>query len=88
MGAAQFARDELAHALDAVGRRRILLQKLLGEPHGAERHADRFLDAFVLGERDLAAAAAEIDEEHAAADAGLCLHDAAMNEAALFEARR
>ena len=66
MGPAQFAGDELMHPRQAVFRRRIGRQKLLGEAHGAKRQADGLADVFALGEGDLAASAAQVDEQHAA----------------------
>ena len=86
MGAAQFAGNQLPHARQAVGRRGIGGEKLLGQPHRAQRQADCLLNALVLGEGDLAASAAQVEQQHAAAGSRLCAGDAEMNEPAFFQA--
>ena len=82
----QLARNQLPHPRQVPPRRGIGLQKLLGQPHRAQRQADRLLDALVLGERDLAAAAAQVDQQHPAARSRLRTHHAAMDQPAFFEA--
>ena len=83
----QFARNQPAHPRQFFRRCGINRKKLLRQPHRAKRNADRVLDALVFRKRDLATAAAEIDQQHFAAGARLAAHDAVMNQPAFFEAR-
>jgi hypothetical protein len=71
VGAAELAGDELANLGKAFGRRRIGGHELSGKEDRAQGKADGFAHALVLAEGDLAATAAEVDEEDAAAGAGL-----------------
>ena len=71
MRPAQFAGNELLHPRQSLFGRRVGDQKLLGQPHRAQRQADRFLDAPVLAQGDLATAAADIHQQHFARRARL-----------------
>ena len=83
------ARDLLgdvgAQALQLLRLRRVVRQELLGETHGAERQARHLLDLPADRERELAAAAAEIDQQHAAGGEARPRHDAEVNQPSLLE---
>jgi hypothetical protein len=86
LGTAQLQINKFAQTRNVFFAGRVGLEKLLLQAHGAERKADHLLDARVFRVRDLAAAAAEIDHQAAAARAGFMRDDAEMDEAALFKA--
>src|ERR1035441_3351248 len=86
MSTPKFAGDQLPHPRQSFGRSGVRSEEFLSQPHGAERQADRVLDALMLGERDFATATAEADQQHTAADAGLAAHEAAVDKAAFLEA--
>ena len=60
-------------------------QELLGQTHGSERQTRHLLDLTPDRERELAAAAAEIDQEHPAGREPRAGHHAQVNEAAFLE---
>ena len=85
LGLAQLAGDKLLHAGELVFGWRIIGKKFLRQADRAQRKAHRFLDAFVVRQRDLATAAAYIDQKASALRAGFA-HHPAVDQACLFEA--
>ena len=90
VGLAQLTGDELPHSRQPLDRRRIHRQELPGQAHSAQRQADGFLDVLALGERNLAASAAQIDQQYPACRSrlgtGHAADQAQVNQPALLEA--
>jgi hypothetical protein len=95
MSQPQLARNQPPHPLQSLDRRRVSRQELFRQPHRAQRKANSLLNALALGERNLAASAAQIHQQHTARCAnhrsgfGLSFaatHHAQMNQPAFFQA--
>ena len=86
LGAAEFTVDVLLQAGDVLLLGRIGAKELLLQADRAERQAHHLLDASLVGERDLAASTAEIDQHAASPRPRLQRDDAEMDQAAFFEA--
>ncbi len=86
-GPTQLAVDKLPQPADFLLLRHLAAQEFLGQPHRAERQADRLPNALVLGKCDFAAAAAYVDQQAPPAGTRLVLDHAAMDEPSFLEAR-
>ena len=82
---AQLARNKLLQPRQLFLRRWIAGKKFLGQADRAQRQAHRFPDAFALRERDLATAAADVDQQASALRAGFA-HHPTVDQARLFQA--
>ena len=81
----QFACDKLLQSSKLILRRRIARKKFFGQANRAQRQAHRLLDAFAFRERDLATAAANVDQQASALSARFA-HHPTVDQARLFQA--
>src|SRR5208282_81139 len=65
--------------------RRVVLKKFAGQAHGSERQAHRIPDLSLPRKRELAASAAEVQQQNAVSAHPASRDNAEVNEAGLFQ---